>query len=201
MRRLVDSPDAATKKPKTVPEGSSGTVGRGRQMTTPLRPIKACHACGASYTADDWQGLVSARFLWPIDTRICKCGVELQLDLQALETIDQALPIDREKFRAFAQSIRGGVPPEPTPKPHPVTEPEPQATPQSGDVLVSFAADSVTILYLHVPLRPMAHVVPPRESAEHRAERLRGILAGAQGLLDTLESALRSAEPGKEPRT
>jgi hypothetical protein len=190
-----------------------------------LRPIKACHDCGASYTVDDWQHLVSARLLWPIDTRICRCGSELKLDLTALETIDHALPVDREKFRAFAQSIREkNMPPGPTPQPHQVTEAErckvcgqyipnsnccpkppapqeePRATQQSGDVLVTFDAEAVTLLYLHVPLRPRAHVVPPRENAEHRAERLRGILAGAQGLLDTLASALRSAEPGKEPR-
>lgn len=87
-------------------------------MTEHLRPIKACHACGASYTIDDWQALTSARFLWPIDTRICRCGAELKLDLDALDTIAGALPVDRRKFRTMVEAIRAkNTPPEPAPEP------------------------------------------------------------------------------------
>ena len=172
---------------------------------TQLRPIKACHSCSRSYTVEEWQGLTSARFLWPIDTRVCVCGVELKVDLQGLETIDQALPVDRESFRAFVRSIHEkNTPPNPQPsleQPPPEQPPPEQRPPeQPSDARVYFRPEGVTLLYLHVPLLPTAHVVPPRENAQHRAERFRGILAGAQGLLNTLVEALETAEGGGRPR-
>jgi len=64
---------------------------------TPLRPIKACHACGYGYTIADWRKLDILRTSGTVETRLCRCGQELSLDLAPLDTIHAGLePIEQE---------------------------------------------------------------------------------------------------------
>jgi hypothetical protein len=62
-----------------------------------LRPIKACHACGASYTLHTWPGLTLAEITATptgatIEHRSCICGERLSLDVEQARLVADALP-------------------------------------------------------------------------------------------------------------
>jgi hypothetical protein len=58
-----------------------------------LRPIKACHNCGASYTLPMWDQLQPIVCAVPgPERRRCACGNELALDRAAAESVSDALP-------------------------------------------------------------------------------------------------------------
>jgi hypothetical protein len=162
-----------------------------------LRPIKACHVCGASYTLPRWDRLQPILNAVPgPEIRICMCGTELALDRASAESIADALPPPEPRDCGAEHTASRAEPP-----------PEALAgePPPDGCAVDRWAwayrceAATVLVAYAHLPLVPYPRPLTPTTGAAAQARDKRGKVLGqlqlARVLLEMLTANLQQQAP------
>jgi len=138
-----------------------------------LRPVKACHACGASYTLETWK-LLRTIDPWSkapdgTERRLCVCGEVLTLNLDQAAQVADAMPEPEQQLG-----------PEPPPE---ALDDEPPAEGMAVDRWGYHMEEATAILaYVRIPLVPY----PKRRNDKTRARDAIELMLGARALLDQL---------------